>query len=150
MAAAVTLAACAGAAAAPGTGSAGGSDGGSGTGSGGGGSFGDGTGSSAPQTQQCNQSTKSGGAGVTSTNHQIGRTGPTSFVLSYETYAIPDKIEVFYQGALIHNTGYVGDNLNQGTGSALVNVPPGTATSVVVRVTGPNNTDWDYTVNCPR
>lgn len=106
------------------------------------------SGSLAP-VQQCNAKTVSGGAGVTDTQHELGRTGPTSFVLTYETYAIPDQIEVFYDGRRIHNTGYVGDNLNQGTGSTVVTVPAGRATSVLVRVTGPNYTDWDYSVRCP-
>lgn len=106
-------------------------------------------GSSLPTTQQCNQSRKSGGAGVTSTYHDLGRSGPTSFVLTYETVNIPDNIEVLYQGQLIHSTGYVGDNLNEGTGSVVVSVPAGTATTVLVRVTGPDSTAWEYTVNCP-
>ncbi|GCE38842.1 hypothetical protein Rhow_002366 [Rhodococcus wratislaviensis] len=101
------------------------------------------------RTQQCDESTMSGGEGVTETVHQLGRGGPTSFVLSYETYSVPDQIEVFYQGALIHSTGYIGDNINEGTGSAVINVPAGSETSVLVRVTGPNDTDWDYTVHCP-
>lgn len=100
-------------------------------------------------TQQCNASTKSGGAGVTTTRHELGRTGPTSFKLSYETYNIPDTIEVFYEGKSIYNTGPVGDNINEGTGSAVINVPAGRDTAVTVKVTGPNGTDWDYTVNCP-
>jgi len=102
-----------------------------------------------PQTQQCNESTRSGGAGVTETIHQIGRTGPTAFVLEHETLNIPDLIEVFYEGARVHSTGFIGDNLNEGTGSALVTIPAGAATSVVVRVTGPADTAWDYTVHCP-
>lgn len=106
------------------------------------------TGSLAP-TQGCNAQTVGGGAGVTSTNHELGRGGPTSFVLRHETYSIPDRIEVFYQGARIHDTGYIGDNTNEGTGSPVVTVPGGAATSVLVRVTGLNNTEWDYTVNCP-
>ncbi|MFM9259381.1 hypothetical protein ACKAMS_12135 [Rhodococcus sp. 5A-K4] len=56
------------------------------SGSGGGGSF-------AP-TQRCDASTVSGGAGITSTKHELGRGGPTSFVLGYETEDIPDLIEV--------------------------------------------------------
>ncbi|MGU3436222.1 hypothetical protein ACNHUS_24790 [Actinomycetes bacterium M1A6_2h] len=110
----------------------------------GGGSSGSGT-----PTQQCNGSTQSGQEGVTDTLHELGRPGPTSFVLAYETENVPDQIEVFYQGAPIANTGYVGDDLNEGSGSVIVNVPPGTATAVLVRVTGPSGTVWDYTVNCP-
>ncbi|SUB47474.1 hypothetical protein [Nocardia brasiliensis] len=142
----LTVAASAGASAAPGTGSSGSSDTGSGSGSAGSGS---GSGTPQPPTQRCNQSTKSGGAGVTDTMHELGRGGPLSFVLAYETYDVPDKIDVFYQGALVRTTGYVGDHLNQGTGSITVGLPAGTATAVMVRVTGPNGTKWDYTVRCP-
>lgn len=106
------------------------------------------TGSLAP-TQGCNATTMGGGAGVTSTKHEIGRPGPTAFVLRHETYSIPDRIEVFYEGNRIHDTGYIGDDTNQGTGQVVVGVPPGLSTSVLVRITGPNNTEWDYTVNCP-
>ncbi|AJW41576.1 hypothetical protein NY08_3566 [Rhodococcus sp. B7740] len=98
-------------------------------------------------TQQCNASTMSGEEGVTETLHELGRTGPTSFVLSYDTVDVPDQIEVFYQGALIHNTGYVGGST--GVGSVVVSVPPGTASAVLVRVTGPVGTVWTYTVSCP-
>lgn len=101
------------------------------------------------QTQECNDTTQSGGEGVTETRHLLGRTGPTLFVLDYETFDIPDKIEVVYQGLVVANTGYVGDDLDEGTGSITVLVPPGVDQSVVVRVTGPAGTDWDYTVNCP-
>ncbi|WP_235210915.1 hypothetical protein [Nocardia brasiliensis] len=145
LAAALTVAAATGAAA-PGTGSSGSSDTGSGSGSAGSGSS---PGTPQPPTQRCNQSTKSGGAGVTDTMHELGRGGPLSFVLAYETYDIPDKIDVFYQGALVRTTGYVGDQLNQGTGSITVGLPAGSATAVMVRVTGPNGTKWDYTVRCP-
>ena len=103
-----------------------------------------------PSTQRCNSETKSGGYGVTETRHILGLRGPTSFTLNYDTYDIPDEIRVFYGGRQIYNTGYVGDDINQGTGSVRITVPPGGDTSVVVRVTGPDrNTEWDYTVNCP-
>ncbi|WP_280439749.1 hypothetical protein [Nocardia cyriacigeorgica] len=146
IAAAITLAGAASISAAPGTGSSGSSDSGSSSGSGTGSG---GSGSSIPRSKPCNQSTQSGGEGVTDTLHHLGTSGPASFVLAYETYRIPDQIEVFYQGGLVHNTGYIGDDINQGTGSVVIALPPGTATSVLVRVTGPGGTDWEYTVNCP-
>lgn len=124
-------------------------DTGSGILDGGSGVLGDLFGSGSAATQQCNNSTKSGGEGVTTTIHQLGTAGPTRFVLVYETYDVPDRIQVFYQGAQIHDTGYVGDQINQGTGSTVVAVPAGAATSVTVRVTGPSGTKWDYTVRCP-
>lgn len=107
------------------------------------------SGGSSESVQPCNSSTKSGGAGVTTTVHQLGVAGPTSFVLSYETLNIPDRIQVFYEGGQVLDTGYVGDNLNQGTGSVAVSLPGGTATTVTVRVSGPDDTQWEYTVNCP-
>lgn len=108
-------------------------------------------GGGSPKIQQCNQSTKSGGQGVTETKHILGRTGPTSFVLAYDTRIQPDKIDVYYQGKLIRSTGYVGDRINKGKGSVVVDVPPGIANYVTVKVTGPESgTIWDYTVNCPR
>lgn len=156
MIAALTIAAVGAAAdaeAAPPTGSSSGSGlidtGSAGTGSFAGGSAAGGSGSASPRTQLCNASTESGGAGVTDTIHELGKTGPISFVLSYETKNIPDQIQVFYEGSQVYNTGYVGDNINEGTGSAVVTLPPGIATSVLVRVTGPDATEWSYTVHCP-
>ncbi|WP_245650042.1 hypothetical protein [Millisia brevis] len=105
--------------------------------------------SAPPLTQACNASTQSGGAGITDTNHILGVSGPTSFVLSYETYNVPDQIQVFYEGVQVADTGRVGDNINQGTGSIQVGLPPGGSTSVLVRVIGDPGTDWDYTVYCP-
>lgn len=103
-----------------------------------------------PGVQACNEITKSGGQGVTETRHLLGTTGPASFVIDYETLNQPDEIVVSYEGREIANTGYVGDNTNEGTGSIRVFVPPGSADSVLVRVTGPEeDTLWDYTVKCP-
>lgn len=107
-----------------------------------------GTGSIAPR-QRCNEATLAGGPGVTQTQHDLGRSGPLTFQIRWETYAIPDIIEVFYQGAYIFGTGPVGDDINEGTGSANITLPPGTDTTVLVKVTGPGGTEWDYTVGCP-
>ncbi|KRE36170.1 hypothetical protein ASG73_13950 [Janibacter sp. Soil728] len=62
---------------------------------------------------------------------------------------MPDQFQVFYEGVLLHDTGVVGDAINEGTGSATVTVPAGTSTQVTVVVTGPSGTAWDYVVNCP-
>ncbi len=103
-----------------------------------------------PKVQNCNENTKAGGAGVTETTHFLGRPGPTSFVLDYETENIPDDIKVFYQGKVIYDTGYVGDNINEGTGSVRVNVPAGLTPAVTIRVSGPDGTEWSYLAHCPR
>ncbi|WP_315774270.1 hypothetical protein [Rhodococcoides kroppenstedtii] len=91
---------------------------------GGAGSSGAGSSGNGAPTQNCNEATVSGGAGV------------------------PDNIEVFYQGGKVFESGYIGDDLNEGTGSAVVRLPPGAATTVLVRVSGPNGTNWTYTVRC--
>ncbi|NMN95094.1 hypothetical protein FGL95_08605 [Nocardiaceae bacterium YC2-7] len=101
-------------------------------------------------SQPCNQSTKSGGPGVTTTTHSIGRSGPTSFDLSWDTEDVPDDIVVIYEGVPIADTGYVGGQKGTETGVISVNVPPGGASTVTVRVTGPSGTLWAYTVHCPR
>lgn len=104
-----------------------------------------------PQVQQCNASTQSGEDGITDTIHKLGRRGPATFQLSYETYDVPDRIVVSYQGRQVYDTGYVGDanRAGQGTGSVRVSIPAGTADSVLVRVYGGTDTLWDYTVSCP-
>lgn len=97
----------------------------------------------------CNDTTSSGGPGVTTTAHELGVAGPTSFLFEWEAYTVPDQFQVFYEGVLIHDTGVVGDAIGDGTGSATVMVPAGTSTQVTVVVTGPSGTVWDYRVNCP-
>lgn len=98
----------------------------------------------------CNASTSSGGQGVTTTVHELGTAGPTSFPFAWEAYGQADRFQVFYEGVEIFDTGLVGDNINEGTGSTTVAVPAGTSTQVTVTVTGPEfGTLWDYTVSCP-
>lgn len=55
----------------------------------------------------------------------------------------------FGEGAQVTDTGYIGDEINEGNGSMVVNLPPGSATSVLVRVSGLDDTYWTYTVHCP-
>ncbi|HMS76568.1 hypothetical protein [Gordonia sp. (in: high G+C Gram-positive bacteria)] len=103
-----------------------------------------------PQTQRCNQSSQSGGYGITNTKHLMGRRGPFSFTIVYDTVNIPDRIEVFYQGRRLYNTGLIGDNVNEGNGSKRIAVPAGIDNYVTVKVTGPDSgTRWEYTVYCP-
>ena len=100
--------------------------------------------------EPCNVTTQSGGQGVTTTVHSLGVDGPTSFLFEWEAFNQPDQFQVFYEGVEIFDTGLVGDNTGEGTGSATVNVPAGTASTVTVTVTGPEaGTLWEYRVNCP-
>lgn len=104
-----------------------------------------------PAVQQCNASTKSGNDGITDTIHELGRRGPATFTLSYDTENVPDRIVVSYQGRQVYDTGFVGNNNRpgQGVGSARVSIPPGVSDSVLVRVYGGTDTVWSYTVSCP-
>ncbi|MGY2082601.1 hypothetical protein [Blastococcus sp. SYSU DS0539] len=113
--------------------------------------------------QPCDAETISGGQGVTTTGHELGTSGPTSFLFQFDAISVPDRFQVFYEGALIYDSGFRGDTgytdpgtghpitvSGPGAGSATVVVPAGTATSVTVVVTGPiPGTAWTYTVNCP-
>ena len=96
-----------------------------------------------PGTRPCNATTTSGGAGVTTTVHDLGRTSGT-FPFSYEAFSIPDRFEVIYQGTTLLDTGFV-------SGSATHPLTySGTATVVTVIVTGSSSgTAWDYVAGCP-
>jgi len=56
---------------------------------------------------------------------------------------------VFYGGSRIYDTDRIGGSIDEGTGSAVVDVPAGSANTVLVRVTGDPGTDWEHTVDCP-
>lgn len=93
----------------------------------------------------CNVPTTSGGAGTTTTVHNLNRTGGT-FRIQYNAFTAPDQFEIFYEGALIFTTG--GPVL--GAGSADVSYGPGTSTFITVVVTsGAGSTRWTYTITCP-
>jgi len=94
--------------------------------------------------QPCNVGTVSGGAGVTTTVHELGRASGT-FVFSYDALSIPDQFEIRYQGATIYTTG----GFVSGTGSKSINYS-GSDTKITVTVTGSSSaTVWSYVVNCP-
>jgi hypothetical protein len=96
--------------------------------------------------QPCNEATESGGQGTTTTIHELGTAGPTSFQLTYQMYTQQDQLEVFYESALIYTTG----GLVSGGQTVTVNVPAGTSQQVTVVVSAPESgTIWDYTVFCP-
>ncbi|MGI8856407.1 MAG: hypothetical protein ACR2JW_11700 [Thermomicrobiales bacterium] len=96
-----------------------------------------------PPPLACSTMTTSGGAGVTTNVHELGRTSGT-FVFSWDAFTIPDKFDVFYQGALLFSTGFVSF-----TGTHTITYT-GASTRVTVVVTGSSAaTAWTYTVNCP-
>ena len=96
-----------------------------------------------PPPLGCSATTTSGGAGVTTNVHELGRTSGT-FVFNWDAFAIPDKFDVSYQGTLLFSTGFVSL-----TGTKTLSYS-GTSTKVTVVVTGSAPaTAWNYVVNCP-
>lgn len=96
-----------------------------------------------PPPLGCNATTISGGAGVTTNVHEMGRTSG-SFVFSWDAFSIPDKFDVSYQGTLLFSTGFVSF-----TGTHTITYS-GTSTKITVVVTGSDAfTAWNYVVNCP-
>lgn len=92
--------------------------------------------------QTCNTQTRSGGAGTTTTLHQLGRVNGV-FRFDYNAFTVPDRFQVVYEGNTLLDTGSV-------SGAGSVNLPySGSSTTVTVTVIGPTGTGWDYVVNCP-
>ena len=95
-----------------------------------------------PSPQPCNATTISGGAGTTTTVHQLGVTSGT-FQFSYQAFSVPDRFEVIYMGNTLLDTGSI-------SGGAVHNLTfSGSSSIVTVIVTGPGGTAWNYLVSCP-
>jgi hypothetical protein len=104
--------------------------------------------SRAAEVNPCGQSTNAGGAGVTETIHALG----DSFgvvTINYEMFTIQDQMDVWFDANPLTDppTVTTGGPVS-GTGTLTFNKFSLTSTCVV-RVTGPNGTEWNYTVNCP-
>ncbi len=86
----------------------------------------------------------SGGAGVTTNKHLIGKI-KTQVLIHYEMYTIPDKMDVYYDGKLIRTTG----GLVSGAGDFKIDFQPTDSggDSIQIIMTGGNDgTAWDYFV----
>ncbi|MBI5641001.1 MAG: IPT/TIG domain-containing protein [Nitrospirae bacterium] len=72
-----------------------------------------------------------------------------TFRLDYETYQVPDRIIVYYDGATLFDTGCVGTN---GTKTKDIGYS-GWSTQITVEVqpncTGTSSTGWEFKVHCP-
>lgn len=91
----------------------------------------------------CNSTTNSGGFGVTTNVHNLGKSSG-SFTFSWNTLSIPDAIVVTYEGRTLLSTGRV-----SGTGSRVLSFS-GKSKSITVTVTGDSTgTSWSYVVGCP-
>ena len=106
----------------------------------------DANGDCVPEPQPCNETTVSGGEGITVTNHELGQTGG-SFQFDYDTVIQPDQITIRYEGNIIFDVGPIGTG---GTVTTTVNYGPGTSTQIEITVDGVEaGTVWSYTVHCP-
>lgn len=96
-----------------------------------------------PPPVACNNSSNSGGQGVTTTVHELGQASGT-FSFTYQAFSVPDRFDVIYEGAVIYTTG------QPVSGGATVPITySGASTQVTVVVTGPSGTAWNYLVACP-
>jgi hypothetical protein len=117
--------------------------------------------------QGCGAQRVSGGEGVTSTVHRMGSNAGV-VVIDYETFTVPDRIDVFYNGIWVAGTGsnpgplgmvppladcsrptsgYIGAN-----GKFCFQYDPtlsGEEIEVVVSGCVRGGTAWKYTINCP-
>lgn len=94
----------------------------------------------------CSTTQVAGGDTAESRSIQMGKVSGT-FNFSYDTYSIPDRMVVSYEGKTLFDTGCVG-----ASGSVKLNYS-GTSTTVTVQVTpnctGGSGTQWTFTVDCP-
>lgn len=56
------------------------------------------------QTMGCDVTRVSGGEGLTSTLHDMGD-NPGNVIIEYDTYTVPDRIDIFYNGDWVAGTG---------------------------------------------
>ncbi|MFZ4796763.1 MAG: YfaP family protein [Bacteroidia bacterium] len=114
----------------------------------------------------CGTQLNSGGEGVTSTIHKMGNTAGV-VIIDYETYTVPDRIDIFYNGVWVAGTGpnpgpsgaipplancsnptagYIGGN-----GKFCFNYDPetdGDEVEVVVSGCVRGGTAWKYSIGC--
>lgn len=96
----------------------------------------------------CNSTVKSGGQGVTNTQHELGNTSGT-VVIEYDTKQVPDEIKVYYDNVIVAQS----NGLVRGVGKLRFkyNATAGKPTFCNVIVSAPEeNTQWDYLLNCPQ
>jgi hypothetical protein len=98
----------------------------------------------------CNQQNIAGGDAPETRTIELGRSSGT-FMFTYNTQNLEDRMVVLYEGRTLFDTGCVGTGTNR-TQSITYS---GTATQVQVQVTpncrtGGTGTFWSFTVSCPQ
>jgi len=96
----------------------------------------------------CNATVRSGGQGVTTTQHELGnQSGIVN--IDYNMMLIPDEIEVYHNNVLVAHS----DGLVKGTGRLQFrySVLGGQPSYCTVIISAPgNDTQWEYLLNCPQ
>lgn len=95
----------------------------------------------------CGAITDSGGTGTTRSRHALGEQ-PGVVQITYDMFAIPDRLDCYYRGVLVATTG----GLVSGPGELQwdYDPQPGDPTWSLVVVSAPTNgTAWSYTLTCP-
>ncbi|CAF1514882.1 unnamed protein product [Adineta ricciae] len=96
---------------------------------------------------QCNEQTISGSNTPDNRIIDIGKSR-TTVKISYQTYTVKDQIDVYYKNQLIFSTGCIGTNgdttlsLNDNQSTLKVHVIPNCA--------GDTQTQWYYSIQCPK
>jgi len=108
--------------------------------------------------QPCNQQIASGGAGITENVHELGNE-PGLVILNYDMANVPDFLQIFYNGNVVTSTqeiggnedGFVGGNNAAGqSGQISFYYDAKGSSQCLVRVTGPDSTQWQYLLGCPQ
>lgn len=106
----------------------------------------------------CDARNESGGEGITNNKHYLGKTGGIVRI-DYDMHNVPDKLEIFYEGERVASTyeipynidGFIGGANQAGCCGSLEFVyEPNEEEYCIVRITGPNDTVWEYEMSCPR
>ncbi len=92
---------------------------------------------------QCQQQQLSGNQGIFTNTYDLG-VNCGSFNFEYETYTIPDRVQMFYEGQILLDTGVVGEH------KVLPIAYSGSSSQITVVVTADlSGTAWYYIVGCP-
>jgi len=97
-------------------------------------------------TTPCNEQTTAGSNSPETHSIYLGQTSG-SFIFEYDTYSVPDRIQVIYEGRVLFDTGCVGKNESVSISFS------GHSDVITIKVTpncnGTTSTGWEFTVHCP-
>lgn len=97
---------------------------------------------------KCNDITIAGGNTPDDRTVDIGKTH-ISLKFHYETFTVPDKIDVYYKNKEIFTSGCVGTEGERVTSIALTDSETSLRVKVTPNCDGSNSTGWNYKVECP-